>query len=45
MAFPKIYFDVVEIYQWHWLEESRQRLENVDLVQVSGKLELQKVHF
>ena len=30
LALPKIYFDVGEIYQWRWLEESGQRLENVD---------------
>ena len=30
-AFPKIYFDVSEIYQWFWFEESGQRLlDNVD---------------
>ena len=41
----KNYFDVAEIYQWRWLEESGQRLENVDqshLVLASGKLVLQK---
>ena len=27
-AFPKIYFDVAEIYEQHWLEESG--LENVN---------------
>ena len=26
----KNYFDVAEIYQWRWLEESGQRLDNVD---------------
>ena len=46
-AFSKIYYDVAEIYRWHgaWLEESRQRLKNVDLtypVLASGKLVLQK---
>ena len=43
--FPKIYYDVVEIYRWHRLEESQQRLENVDrthLVLASGKLVPQK---
>ena len=29
-AFPRIYFNTAEIYQWPWLEESGQRLENVD---------------
>ena len=41
----KNYFDVAEIYQWRWLEECGQRLENVDqshLVLASGKLVLQK---
>ena len=45
LAFPKIYFGVAEIYQWHWFEESGQRLENVDqahLVLESGKVVLQK---
>ena len=40
-VFLKIYFNVNDIYQWHLLEESRQRLENVDgtnLVLTSGKL-------
>ena len=40
LAFPKIDFDVAEIYQWRWLEESGQRPENVDrthLVLGSGK--------
>ena len=44
-VFPKIYFDVAEIYQRPWLEESGQRLENVDqtyLVLASGKLVPQK---
>ena len=44
-VFPKIYFDVVEIYRWRWLEESGQMLENVDqthLVLASDKLVLQK---
>ena len=43
--FPKIYFDVAEIYQQRKLDESRQRFENVDqthLVLSSGKLVLQK---
>ena len=31
LAFPKIYSNIAEIYQWSWLEESGQRLENVDL--------------
>ena len=42
LAFPKIYFDVAEIYRQCWLEESGQRLENVDqtrLVLASGKIE------
>ena len=42
---PKTYFDVAEIYQWRWLEESGQRLENVDpthLGLASGKLVLPK---
>ena len=30
LAFPKIYFDVAEIYGWRWLDESEQRLENVN---------------
>ena len=30
LAFPKIYFDVVEIYRQCWLEVSRHSLENVD---------------
>ena len=30
LAFPKIYFDVAEIYKWKWLEESGQRLQNDD---------------
>ena len=29
-AFQKIYFDVAKIYQQRWLDESEQRLENVD---------------
>ena len=29
-AFPKIYFDVAEIYRQHRLEDSGQRLNNVD---------------
>ena len=42
-AFPKIYFDVVEIYRPHWFEENGHRLENVDqtLVPASGKLVVQ----
>ena len=31
-AFPKIYFDVAEIYQQRCLEESGQRHENVDRI-------------
>ena len=27
-VFPKIYLNVAEIYQWRWLEERGQRLEN-----------------
>ena len=27
-AFPKNYFEGAEIYKWHWLEESEQRLDN-----------------
>ena len=45
-AFPKIYCNVGEIYQRHWLEESGQRLKNVDwthLVLSSGKGVLQKI--
>ena len=45
LTFLKIYCDVAEIYQWRWLEESGQKLENVDpthLVLASGKLVLQK---
>ena len=45
LGIPKNYFDVAEIYQWRWLEECGQRLENVDqshLVLASGKLVLQK---
>ena len=45
LAFPKIYFQVAEIYSRHWLEESGQRLDNIDrtnLVLASGKLVLQK---
>ena len=44
LAFPKIYFDVAEIYRQYWLEESRQSFENVDWTQVraSGKLVLHK---
>ena len=30
LVFPKIYFDVTEIYRQRWLEESGQRPENVD---------------
>ena len=44
-AFPKIYFLIAEIYPCRWLEESGQRLLNVDrthLVLASGKLLLQK---
>ena len=44
-GFPKIYFDVAEIYRRHCLEESGQRFENVDrsyLVLARGKLVLQK---
>ena len=44
-AFPKIVFDVAEIYWWRWLEESGQRLENDDrthLVLARGKLVLKK---
>ena len=47
-AFPKIYFDVAEIYQLRWLEESEQWLENVDRTHPvlanssSGKLVVQK---
>ena len=40
LTFPKIYFDVAENYQGRWLEESGQRLENIDqthLVLASGK--------
>ena len=43
--------DVTEVNQRHCIEESRQRLDNVDLIHlvlVSGKLVLQKkkeVHF
>ena len=43
--------DVAEVNQRHCIEESRQRLDNVDLIHlvlVSGKLVLQKkkeVHF
>ena len=29
-AFLKIYIGVAEIYRYRWLEESGQRLENVD---------------
>ena len=29
LAFPKIYYNVAEIYQQSWLEETEQRLENV----------------
>ena len=42
--FPKIDFDVAKIYQQRWVQESGQRLENVDpthLVLASGKLVLQ----
>ena len=45
LGIPKNYFDVAEIYQCRWLEESGQRLENVDrthLVLASGKLVLKK---
>ena len=31
-AFPNIYFDVAEIYGWRWLEESGQRLDNVNRI-------------
>ena len=44
-TFPEIYFDLAEVSQRHWFEESAQRLENVDqshLVLSSGKLVLQK---
>ena len=44
-AFSKIYFDVAEIYQRRWLEESGQKLENVEqthLVLDSGKLSTTK---
>ena len=40
-----MYFYAGEIYQWHWLEKSGQRLQYVDqthLVLASGKLALQK---
>ena len=39
---------VVEIYQWHWLEESGQRLKNVDpthLDLASGKQHCKKQHY
>ena len=45
-AFPKHYFDVAQIYQRWWWEESGQRLENVDwtqLVLASSKLAIQKI--
>ena len=45
LVFPKIYFDVKEIYRQRWLEESGQRPENVDQTKwqvASGKLVLQK---
>ena len=29
-AFTKTYFNVAEIYRWHWLKESGQWFENVD---------------
>ena len=44
-CFPKISFDVAEIYHWRWLEESGQWLENDDrthLVLSSGKPVLKK---
>ena len=44
----EICFDIAEVIQWRWSEESGQRLENVDqtyLVLDSGKPELQKVKF
>ena len=45
LAFPKIHFDIDEIYRQRWLNESGQRLENIDqthIVLASGKLVLQK---
>ena len=30
LAFQKIHFDVAKIYHQRWLDESEQRLENVD---------------
>ena len=45
LTFSKFYFDVAEIYRRRWLEESGQRLENLDrthLVLASGKPVLQK---
>lgn len=40
-AFPNIYLNVAEIYRQGWLEESAQRLENVErshLALASGKV-------
>ena len=45
LLFMKMYFNVDEIYQRRWLEESEQWLENDDqthLVLVSSKLVLQR---
>ena len=45
LAFLIIYFNFAEVNQWRWLEESGQRLENIDwthLVLSCGKLALQK---
>ena len=43
---PRIYFDVTEIYQRCWLEETGQRLENVEqthlVITASGRLVLKK---
>ena len=30
LTFSKFYFDIAEIYRRRWLEESGQRLENLD---------------
>ena len=46
LAFPNFFFNVDEIYQQRWLEESGQSQDNVNqihLVLDSGKLVLQKI--
>ena len=48
LSFSEIYFDVAEIYRQSQLEESGQRLENVNrthLILASGKIEIQKKFF